>query len=359
MSSIPFTRREFIAAAAGAWCSAAIGAQALAGADQPAGSFGLASNALDMLRAAQTASGKKPTIADPLEFLKECKRLGAGGGQTPLGIRDDSYCNQVRQFVEQNGMYLEASLPLPADSAGVERFEKQLITARAMGATIARTVAFAGRRYEVFSSPGEFAAASKRAMESLQRAEPVARKYQIRLAIENHKDQRIPERLDMLKRLGSEYLGICVDVGNSFALCEDPIEVVKAYAPLGLTAHIKDQAVREYDDGFLFADAAMGQGFLDLPAIVSVLRKANPRIRFNIEVMTRDPLRVPVFTSKYWSSMPDVPAADLARTMQTVKSHASHDPLMQVRGLDSQQRVKLENHNITGSLQYARQALDI
>jgi len=327
--------------------------------DLPKSGMGLASNALDMLRASQNASGMKPTIADPLEFLKEAHALGAAGGQTPLGIHDSEYCDQVRRFIGERGMYVEASMSLPGDDAAVEKFEQQVLTAKAMGAVLARAVTFPGRRYETFDSADQYAAAARHALEMQQRAEPIARKHKFRLAVENHKDQRISERLQTLKRLGSEWIGICVDFGNNFALCEDPLEVIKAFAQYGWTSHLKDQAIREYNDGFLFADAALGEGFLDLPAMVNVLRAANPQIRFNLEVMTRDPLKVPVFTPKYWATMPDVPATELARTMRTVKTCSSPHPLMHITGLSPQQRVDLELRDVAVSLAYCRDVLNV
>ena len=46
-------------------------------------------------------------------------------------------------------------------------------------------------------------------------------------------------------------MGVNVDTGNSFALLEDPLEMVKAYAPWAFATHIKDMALAEYEDGFL------------------------------------------------------------------------------------------------------------
>ena len=353
------TRRQVLRSAAGAWGAAAVGAlgSTTAAAEHRSPAFGLASNVFDMRHAADVAAGKTPGISDPLEFLKESHRLGADGIQGPLGIRDAAYASELRRFAEERGLYIEASIAAPHDGATVERFEKEVLSAKAAGVQLARTVIFPGRRYEQFNSPADFAQAAQRAARSLELAEPVARRHKFQLAVENHKDQRVPERLDLLKRVGSEYLGICADVGNSFALCEDPLEVVRAYAALAWTVHLKDQAVRESDDGFLFADAPLGKGFLDLSAIVRVLREANPAIHFNIEVMTRDPLRVPVLTPKYWATMPDVPATDLARTLRTVKANASPQPLPQVSNLSIEDRVAAETRNISESLAYAREHL--
>ena len=133
-----------------------------------------------------------------------------------------------------------------------------------------------------------------------------------RLAVENHKDQRIEEKLALLKKLSSEFIGLCVDVGNNFPLLEDPLELVQAFAPWAFTVHLKDQAVREYDEGFLLADVALGAGFLDLPRIVKTLRDAKPDIKFNLETITRDALEVPVLTERFWVTLRDTPASALA-----------------------------------------------
>ena len=353
------TRRHMLAATVAGCGALAIGRRGDAAepVDVPRTGIGLASNVFDLRRAAEKAAGKNPGISDPLEFLKECRRLGAGGMQAPLGVRDEAYATNLRRFAEEHGLYIEASIALPQDDSAIERFEVEVLTAKSAGVSVARTVVFPGRRYETFHSPEQFAIASRRAAELLQRAEPVIRKHQLKLAVENHKDQRVPERLDLLRRLGSEYVGICVDVGNSFALCEDPIEVVKAYAPLAWSAHFKDQAVQESEDGFLFADIQLGKGFFDLPAMAKLLREANPHIRLNLEVMTRDPLHVPVFTAGYWSSLPDVRAGDLARTMRTVKAHSYPGSLPAVSNLPRDQQVHAEITNVTESLLYARNIL--
>jgi len=222
---------------------------------------------------------------------------------------------------------------------------------------VIRTVVNPGRRYEQFNSAEEFARASARALETLQKVEPVVATHKIRLAVENHKDHRVAERVEMLKRLSSEWIGMCVDVGNSFSLCEDATEVVRAYAPWAFSVHLKDQAVREYEDGFLFADVALGKGFLDLPAMVRILREAHPEVRFSLEVITRSALRVPVLTEKYWASMAGVSASDLARTLKTVKAKAAAEAFPAISSLPIEGQVETEAQNIQQSLAYARERL--
>src|SRR5207237_7029641 len=120
------------------------------------------------------------------------------------------------------------------------------------------------------------------------------------------KDWLIEELVGMLLRLSSQWVGVTVDTGNSVALLEDPLEVVRAYAPWALTTHVKDMGVQESADGFLLAEVPLGAGYLDLPEVVRVLRAARPAVRLNLEMITRDPLRVPCLTEKYWATLAGV-----------------------------------------------------
>ncbi|MCX7826034.1 MAG: sugar phosphate isomerase/epimerase, partial [Verrucomicrobiae bacterium] len=188
---------------------------------------------------------------------------------------------------------------------------------------------------------------------------PVLARHKFRLAVENHKDQRVAEKLDTLQRVGSEWIGLCVDVANNFALMEDPLETVRAFAPFAFTVHIKDQAIQPDADGFLLADAALGEGFLDLPPIVKALRDAKPDIRFNLETITRDPIRVPVLTNAYWATLADTPARELARTMSVVKIKSRPTPLPLVSKWPVERQLALEQRTIERSLAYAREQLGL
>lgn len=330
-------------------------------ADPPArrSKMGLASDCWHIHDRAQAAQGQKGDLSDPLLFLQRCYQLGAGGMQVPLGVRDKAYCAGLRKWAEAHEMYIEGSANLADSRFDAEQFEKEVLTAQAVGATVVRTVTIPGRRYEQFNSAEEFARSSQRAAERLRLAEPIMAKHRMRLAVENHKGHRVNERLDLLQRLSSEWIGMCVDTGNSFALCEDPMDVVRAYVPFAFSVHVRDHAVQEYEDGFLFGETAIGQGFFDVPAMVRVLREAHPEVRFSLEVIARDPLRVPVLTPKYWATMPGVPATDLARTLRTVRAKAPREPLPMVSLLPAGQQVDCEQRMVEDSLAYARAHLGL
>lgn len=312
------------------------------------------------LRSAASKAEREPVpFDDPLRFLQYCGQLGAGGVQVALGIRDAEYTARLRAQAETNHLFLEGSIRLPQGRADVDRFGAEVRTARECGARVLRSALLNGRRYETFSTAAEFRHFAERAYESLGLAEPVVARQDLRLAIENHKDWRTGELLDLLKRLGSRHVGVCVDTGNSMALLEDPLAVVEAYAPWAFSTHLKDMAVEEYAEGFLLAEVPLGTGFLDLKKMVAVLRQAQPELHFNLEMITRDPLRVPCLSEAYCATLGEVPARDLVRTLVLVRRQAAKKPLPRISGLAQDKQLAREESNVRRSLAHARKHLGL
>jgi hypothetical protein len=137
------------------------------------------------------------------------------------------------------------------------------------------------------------------------------------------------------------------------------VEVVTALAPFAFSTHIKDMGVQEYKDGFLLSEVPLGEGFLELPQIIDILRRANPAIHMNLEMITRDPLKIPCLTSKYWVPLGHVPASRLAHILGIVKMKRSEKALPHTTGLNSADQLKLEDENVRRSIEYARKDLGL
>ena len=297
-------------------------------------------------------------LYQPLTFLKHCRSLGAGGMQARLGIMEPAAIRELRELAEANSLYIEAIVSPPGSDEELGRFEREIQTAVDAGARAARTVIIPGRRYERFQTLEEFKIFEARGIKMLERGASVVEKHRLPLAVENHKDQRIDARVALFEHLDSEYIGACVDTGNSFALLDDPYGAVEALAPYAHSVHLKDQAVLAYEDGFLLGDIPLGQGAFDLKRMVSDLRRKKPDVRFSLELITRDPLKVPVLTEGYWATFPDVPGKDLARTIRIVGEHPA-DNLQYVTKLPPEKQVELEDANVNQSLKYAREELGL
>ncbi|MFO0846411.1 MAG: sugar phosphate isomerase/epimerase family protein [Gemmataceae bacterium] len=303
--------------------------------------------------------GERPTFADPLTFLDHCRSLGADGVQVGLGVPSKEDAARLRKRLDDTGMFVEGIVRLPSGKGDADRFLAELRAAGDLGATVLRTVCLSSRRYETFATAEAFRDFVKKSRASLELAEPLAAKAGVRLAVENHKDWRIDEFLDLLRRLSSEHVGVCVDTGNSIALLEEPHAVVEAYAPYAITTHFKDMAVAECDDGFLLSEVPFGTGFLDLAKVVKVLRAKRPDVRFNVEMITRDPLRVPCLSPGYWVTLDRVPGRELADALARVRKHAWKKPLPRLTGLGEGQLVRAEEDNVVQSLNYARKNLGL
>jgi sugar phosphate isomerase/epimerase len=298
-------------------------------------------------------------FTEPATFLAFCRDRGAAGVQLPLGIRTASEAAKLRAQVERFGMYLEGSVRPPKDRSDVERFSAEIRTARDAGALVVRTVMLVGRRYETFRTARAYADFARNALASLHLAEPIVSRFKVTLAVENHKDYRADELADVMKRLSSEYVGVCVDTGNNLALLEQPLETAKALAPWAAACHLKDMAVEEGRDGFHLAEVPLGDGLLDLKGILAVLRKARPAIRFSLEMITRDPLHVPCLADGYWATFDKVPGRDLARTLALVRARAAKTPLPRISRLSQAKQLEVEDQNVRRSIAYGRDRLGL
>jgi hypothetical protein len=152
---------------------------------------------------------------------------------------------------------------------------------------------------------------------------------------------------------------VCADFINNLALLEDPVETIRALAPWAMTTHIKDSVVCEYADGFLLADVPLGDGWLDLPTMAGLLRQANPAIHFNLEVITRDALKVPVQTEAYWRTFAGVPRATAEPILRLVRAKSCQAPLAAISNLPAQEQMALERRAVERSVKYAREKLAI
>jgi sugar phosphate isomerase/epimerase len=353
-------RRQFIkrTAQAAAVTPAILSAPRLFAADdataKPLG-IGMHSYGFNWKAAKDKAAGAK--FSDALEFLKYAKQLGAGGVQVSLVAQDSAYAKKLRTEAENSGMYFEAQSALPKQTSEVAQFETDVRIAKEAGAEVMRTALLGGRRYETFDSAKAFQAFRDQSWRSLALAEPVLKRNRLRLAVENHKDWLAAEFVEILRKLDSEFVGACVDFGNNLALLEEPMDVVEALAPFAFSTHIKDMAVQEYADGFLLSEVPLGDGFLDLPKMIAVLRKANPKIQFNLEMITRDPLKIPCLTEKYWATMPEAPAERLASALALVRQHVPRSALPRTTGLSVEKQLSMEDENVRKSLAFAKAKL--
>lgn len=316
--------------------------------------FGAAEATFMLRRYRKMKSSKYPAYANALEMIEHFSTLGFNGAQLTMHGLDAKMAKKILRRRKELNFFMEGQIKLPKNETDVARFDQQVQETKAMEVEIIRTVCLSGRRYENFDTKEAFQNFRRTSEKSLQLAEPIIRKHKMRLAVENHKDWRTDEFLEILKNMDSEWVGVTLDTGNNLSLLEDPMEVVKALAPYAFTVHLKDMAVEEYEDGFLMSEVNLGDGFLDIEGMIRVIRKHNPDIRFNLEMITRDPLKIPCLTEKYWATFDKITARELAVFLRNIKEYKTKDALPLISNKSTDEQLALEIANNRTSVQFAK-----
>jgi sugar phosphate isomerase/epimerase len=120
---------------------------------------------------------------------------------------------------------------------------------------------------------------------------PFATKFKeakIKLAIENHDRLICAEFNEIIDRVGSDWVGICLDTVNSLGAVEAPNTVIPALAPRAINVHMKDfEIVRTNGQmGFTVHGTALGQGRLDIAGVIAAVGGTSREITAVIELWT-------------------------------------------------------------------------
>ena len=295
-----------------------------------------------------------PPFSD--EFIDYCRSLGLGGAEMGGPPTEADAIHKLRDKLQTYDMRVIFNVPLPRTQDDVAKFDSSVQAVHEIGA-FGLHAAMTGRRYEDFKTLEAYQKSFEQNQKSVALAEPVLRKHKVRLAIENHKGWRAVEQAAWLKRVSSEYVGVHFDFGNNVSFCEDPMFTLETLKPWTFSCHIKDMAVQLYDDGFLLSEVPFGDGFLDLKKMVDTLRQKDPNMPFDLEMITRDPLKVPIFTDQYWTTFEDVPARQVAHMMGILNKNPPKKPLPKTTGINGAARKKLEEDYNLACIRYARQNL--
>jgi inosose dehydratase len=107
--------------------------------------------------------------------------------------------------------------------------------------------------------------------EALDLVEKAAKEYDLRIAIHNHGpgDQRYPSPLDVLRLVKPRdaRMGLCMDIGHTVRLGEDPVAVIQQCASRLYDFHIKDVTQATAKGGAV----AVGRGVIDIVAVLRTL----------------------------------------------------------------------------------------
>ena len=252
--------------------------------------------------------------------------------------------------------------------SGKDAVLEGLRVAHALGAMSMRCVmgSMTDRRTD---DPHSLAACMEETIRVFRSCKSEAQDANVKIALENHAgDMTARETLTIIKESGPDFVGACLDTGNPMWVLEDPVLTMEVLGPYTLTTHVRDSAVFEHPLGAAAQWTALGDGNVDLAAIVALHRKLCPQASMQLEIITgRPPQVLPYFDPAFWRWFPNVPASDFARFVKLAKHGHPFMGVMVIEdavaaqklpaftaALREQQRVDLER-----SFQFAKNSLGV
>ena len=294
-------------------------------------------------------------------FVDLCRTFAADGCQldlAQLASTEPAYLDGLRRRLTEGGLFVELSVSASALEDD-QRFAAAADVARRLGATRLRVALLNGRRYQDFRSLAAWQEFADHWRRTLPRLKPLLDRHRLAVGLENHKDWRADELVELIQSVDSPFLGVCIDFGNNLSLLEDPLETVTKLAPYAVTTHLKDMAVRPYDRGFQMSEVPLGTGLCPLARMIEVIRGARPETPFVLEMITRDPLDIPCLDDVYWATYPKRDDALLERFRAGVLTKASAQALPRVSGSSLAAMIAAEDENVRLSTAFARQSLHL
>ena len=198
---------------------------------------------------------------------------GANGRFLGGDPSDAAHLRAVRTALEERGLFAE----IGGAGTGPQAVQAQLRLCAQIGAGVLRTLL-------VFE--GSLESTLEQARRDLEQSLPLAAELGVVIALENHEDVTAGELLACLERIDDPWLGACLDTGNDLSLYGDPVESVRLLAPRAATTHIKDQKLVRLGGAIYSVGVPLGEGDVDLAAILAVIRRESRLTRILIQDTT-------------------------------------------------------------------------
>lgn len=188
----------------------------------------------------------------------------------------------------------------------------------------------------------------------------------VKVAIENHGEMQSHDLKLLVEEAGRDWVGVCLDTGNPLWVLEDPVQTYETLGPLALTTHVRDSVVWEHPRGAAFQWVALGDGCLDLAAMMESHRRLCPQAPVHLEIITgRPPQILPYWEQDFWKLFPRMSAAHFTRFLQLVRRGHPFQGAMMIAGPGPQPPEfqaalrRQQQYDLERSVEYAKAKLDL
>jgi 3-oxoisoapionate decarboxylase len=269
--------------------------------------------------------GLFPLDLSPLATLEWAVAHGAEGvafsGLTPAWQQatDPSALADLKAFAIAHDLYLEwgGASHIPRDMTSWARRDftktnrRAAREASALGTRVVRSCSGGLMRWSA-ASPATDTLLGETA-EALRSQAPMLRDHGVVLAIETHFEFTAVELVRLLGMCDAEpggWLGICLDTMNLLTMLEEPVRAAGRLLPWVVSTHIKDGGVLTGRDGLTTFPVPIGEGIIDLGAIIGSLDTLPWPVHLSVEDHGGSFL-LPIHDASFLGRFPDVGGDDL------------------------------------------------
>ena len=178
----------------------------------------------------------------------------------PLDGMDDAELTEAAAAARDLGLEIELG------TKGIEpdRLARYLDLAGAFGAKLVRSMLYSPDTRPTLTEAEQW----------LGRALPAYEASGVDLALETYEQVSTADLTDLVARIDSERLGICLDPANVVARLELPRDCVESTAAHVKNVHVKDFAFARQPGwvGFTYGGAPMGEGLHDYPHLLETVK---------------------------------------------------------------------------------------
>jgi sugar phosphate isomerase/epimerase len=180
----------------------------------------------------------------------------------------------------------------------------------------------------------------------------------IKIAIENHAgDMQARELKSLIEAAGKDFVGACLDSGNPCWTIEDPHLTLDTLYRYVLTSHIRDSAVWRVPEGAAVAWVRMGEGNVDIEGYCRKYATLCPGKALSIESIVTGGRVYPYRDPKFWDAYRNTPAWEFQRFVEIAERGKARG--IPARPPDRETAQRIEREDLEASMAFTRKLFGV
>src|SRR5689334_23436803 len=280
-----------------------------------------------------------------------------------IGNLEPDNLKKVRQYAE--GLGIEVEIGMRSICPTSKMFDASAGTAEQQLARMIDSAAIVGSKIvrAVLGSaddrrPGPIERHIESMVAVLRASRAKAQDAGIKIAIENHAgDMQARELKSLIEAAGKDFVGACLDSGNPCWTIEDPHLTLDTLYPYVLTSHIRDSAVWRVPEGAAVAWVRMGEGNVDIEGYCRKYATLCPGKALSIESIVTGGRAYPYRDPKFWDAYRNTPAWEFQRFVEIAERGKARG--IPAKPPDRETAQRIEREDLEASMAFTRKLFGV